>query len=726
MLTRFFRLQKLSNEPLKEAVNQRLSHLVPPDPQLTQLLMTLVAPPTEADGPGLRFANVRERHLALHRLLSQLSRTRPVVLWLDDAPWSRDSVEFCLSTFDPDSPPLSVLFVLTARSNSPGNAPGAESLRTLFEQERVQHCPLSPLPKSDRPTFLRELLGLSSALAAEVDRRSDGNPLYAIQLVGDWVRQRLLRPGPDGFLFDGDRTNTGIPDSLHELWIQRITRWAASRPERDSHALELAALLGPIIDGDEWQQALHCAHIEGSPGLFSSLVEHGLLQLNHRERGGEWALTHGLLAESLIRRAREAERDKHHHRACADMLLSKDHPQHAERLGRHLLAAGAYSEALGPLLVSAEQALNTEDWSGFDDILRLRQQAIQVACPHAFSVAYGESLILRSRVAARRKQLHLLPPILDELQTVADTHDSRHFAAYAALGRCSLQFWTGELKQARKQAELALALAEQDKDRRASGRIRSIQTAILRFQGAYEEALTAAARGAADFASCEARQEQVQCQVLQATVLLQMGQYESAETTLNAALAASEKMGFRYGIGHAEAILGELRRHQQHFPAAITHYERSIANFREIGLDSTAPQCNLAALRLQQGQFERARETLNTLELRLQKKKMLQIFLPFCRLLLAVCAAYYEDWVLWKNYFSFSNKTLRAQPLLDRDTVFYLNLAGQIALEKGAFEQSRAALELAHFTASKMDRPDLLATVEAVLHRLAQAEDAAS
>ena len=38
----------------------------------------------------------------------------------------------------------------------------------------------------------REVLGLSDGLAAAVDARTAGNPLFAVQLVGDWVQRGVI------------------------------------------------------------------------------------------------------------------------------------------------------------------------------------------------------------------------------------------------------------------------------------------------------------------------------------------------------------------------------------------------------------------------------------------------------------------------------------------------------------------------------------------------------
>ena len=68
----------------------------------------------------------------------------------------------------------------------PGS-PAAVFLDLLETRPKVQSLPVGPLPPADSARLVEELLGLHGTLAAEVVDRAGGNPMFAVQLVGDWV-----------------------------------------------------------------------------------------------------------------------------------------------------------------------------------------------------------------------------------------------------------------------------------------------------------------------------------------------------------------------------------------------------------------------------------------------------------------------------------------------------------------------------------------------------------
>ena len=86
--------------------------------------------------------------------------------------------------------------------------------------------------------LVEELLRLDPGLAARVAERTDGNPLFAVQRVGDWVERGVLVPTARGLALDAGedgppRIEAG-PPAQRLLAPQR--RWArrseASWPPR--------------------------------------------------------------------------------------------------------------------------------------------------------------------------------------------------------------------------------------------------------------------------------------------------------------------------------------------------------------------------------------------------------------------------------------------------------------------------------------------------------------
>src|SRR5262249_24794304 len=145
----------------------------------------------------IKFTSPAEKHAVLARFLVRLARERPLVVWLDDVQWGLDALRFAEALLPYDD--LPVLLVMTVREEAlPERVCEAEVLARLAKSPRTTRVPVGPLPIEHRSVLVRELLGLAGALASRVEERTAGNPLFAVQLVGDWVQRGILEPGPRG------------------------------------------------------------------------------------------------------------------------------------------------------------------------------------------------------------------------------------------------------------------------------------------------------------------------------------------------------------------------------------------------------------------------------------------------------------------------------------------------------------------------------------------------
>jgi len=132
-----------------------------------------------------------------------------------------------------------------------------------------------------------------------VDERTGGNPLFAVQLVGDWVYRGLLEAGPQGFVLRPGVV-VQLPDDLHEVWSGRVSRLLEGKPKGTREALEIAAALGSSVDSREWAEACKAASVPCPPALAESLVANRLAVRNQEG----WDFVHAMLRESLERLAR--------------------------------------------------------------------------------------------------------------------------------------------------------------------------------------------------------------------------------------------------------------------------------------------------------------------------------------------------------------------------------------------------------------------------------------
>jgi len=272
---------------------------------------------------------------ALRTWLERSAATRPVVLVIDDAHHAVTLLEVLRDV----GPVPGVLWLLTVQDEAAADHPAVEDALQALGAHSVR---VEALPTGERQRLIGQLLGLSDALSDALVRRTDGHPLFAIQLLQDWIDRGLLTPGPAGFEV-ADGAELPLPQGLWTIWHDRVERLVRGAAERD--ALERAAVLATftnVVAPSEWRLPAPLRERLLNARLADATPEGGL------------RFVHGLLREALVEDAREGGRLPSHHAAVAA------HVGDPERKGRHLHAAGALAEALAPLTDAARDHLNRD------------------------------------------------------------------------------------------------------------------------------------------------------------------------------------------------------------------------------------------------------------------------------------------------------------------------------------------------------------------------------
>ncbi len=279
---------------------------------------------------------------------------RPRVVWLDDAHASADTLKFVAYALD--RLPRPVLFVLTARDEElASDAAAAKLLAKVLERPAARRVEVGPLSPDEHRALVRGLLGLDGPLAVEVERRTAGNPRFAVELVDGWVEQGVLEPGPRGLKLRAG-VAPAVPADLVAVWAARVERFAAEHTPADLAALAVAATLGVEFGADEWRAACGAAGLLPRAGLLDELFGARLLRADDQRR---LRFAHALLREQLLESARRAGRERAHHAACADALAQV--PGSDERRGVLLFRAGRHEEAFEPLCRAVDQQLGRAD-----------------------------------------------------------------------------------------------------------------------------------------------------------------------------------------------------------------------------------------------------------------------------------------------------------------------------------------------------------------------------
>ncbi|MCC6525874.1 MAG: protein kinase [Polyangiaceae bacterium] len=395
MLGRGLGCQDMAPAALAARLRRKLLALGEAEPYFASALAELFGGGDAAsrlrDGSG---ADADARLRVVLRLVGLWSRERPLVLVIDDAHWGLEALRLgaalCAA---PETLPVLVLFTLRDEALVPGSLE-AEACQRLLAGPRARAVEVRELAPEDHRLLARHLLGLAPSLAERVASRTEGNPLFAVQLVGDWVARGVLRPGQSGLELVPGETEV-LPGDVHALCAARVTGALAGRSAEECHALELFALLGAEVDEPEWRAACAHAALEVAPDLLAALAGRGLLEPGY----GRWRFAQGLLREALVGMARAGGRWQALNRVVADVLRSgRRSAETAGRIGRHLRQAGDL-DAAAPALLQAARLLRFEaDFARARELAREHDLCLDELGAGPDDPRRGEAQLLLARI----------------------------------------------------------------------------------------------------------------------------------------------------------------------------------------------------------------------------------------------------------------------------------------------------------------------------------------
>jgi tetratricopeptide (TPR) repeat protein len=638
-------------------------------------LTELMVPAAAEDGAALRPQTAAERFALLERHGRRLTRQRPVLFLLDDVHWSAEAIAFADHLLR--SADLPALLLLTARDEALAERRlEAAAMAELLTLPGARELEVPPLSAGDRTALVEELLGLSGELAAQVEERTHGNPLFAVQLVGDWVQRGVLEVGVSGFVLRAGE-QARFPDDLHQVWSARVDRLLAGLPAGSREALEIAAALGPTVDRQEWETSCRAMGVPCPPPLLDGLI---VSHLAVRTEEG-WRFVHPMLRESLERMARESGRWPGHNRACAAMLLGRAVAGErgiSERLGRHLLLAGQPDSAVDFLLSGARERRETSDYGPAQALLAMRDDALQSVAAVRRDPRWGEGWVLRARIhlhqgqldevfrwagravtggadndwsrirsealrllgdaARRRGDLH---QAVDLYERCVSTTDNPHGVAASLWGLGDVLRQRGDLARARDLFDRSHRIYEEIGDEHGLGD-HLIGLADLARQG----------RDAAE-----------------------------AERLYQEARERFESLGNQYGVARSLNGLGEAARLRGDLARAGGLYLQSLGILERLSsADGIFPRVNLALVDLGGGRFAEARGVLE--EARPQLEELgwggLLACVHTARL---ACAVHDRDWTAWDESYARAAELLGSSGLQDPDVAWAVEVAARLAVE---------------------------------------------
>jgi len=655
----------------------------------------------------------RQRHGVLFRLFRRLGHRRPVILILDDVQWGFDSLGFADYLLKRAAQlPCPVLVLATLSRTSLGVAPVIDAIREVLPQHCTRQVEIAPLETDEHHDLVRRLLGLDDSLVAEVAERTEGNPLFAVQLVGDWVQRGVLSLGERGFqLREGESGR--LPDDIHQVWRMHLEHTLRAHPAEAAKALEMAAVLGHEVRMREWQ-ALPLGMDEAA--MTRLVADLAGRRLATAEEAG-WSFIHGMLRESLLRAAAESGREVAHHFSCAQALrglYANGTPLIAERVGRHLYSAQRYGASLEPLLRGASERVTTGDYDEALSVLAVRDRGIREVGERGNVRYLAESELLRARIYRLRGESSPgVEAANNAIQLARDAADDALIARAVLVRGKMVHHWDGDFPRAERLYRLSLSLSRGIAERGIAGDALCDLAFLALDRGTSIQAASYLRKALAHYRRCSDEDGCNRVLVLRAKVHVVDAEWSRALRLLECALPFYEARGDRWRIGDIRNELGEIYRFCGEYDLALENYERARCIDRAIGADSEVwGEANIALVKLAQGYYDEARDTLERVSRETKQRggRHHPSWIP-----LMACAAGQGDWSAWRRFSTNVPVALHPRAEVNPDDPWAAQIAARLALEAGHQVEAELSLEIALSRWKALGRADEVLEVQRAL-----------
>jgi DNA-binding CsgD family transcriptional regulator len=384
---------------------------------------TLLSPTPAIPAPNLThgashsalMSNMRDFFLAV-------ARERPLVLILEDVHWAdAESLEL-LRFIGRQLSSAPILLLITYRDNEVTRGHPLHRLVPLLVREALAvRVDVSPLTIDAVRALIDDAYRLpeerSAYLAAYLQLRAEGNPLFVVELLRA-LEGSVLRPESEAGWTLGSLEQERIPTLLRQVIDQRLSRLG-----EDAEALlAIAAIIGQVVPLDLWE------NISGAPSPALLDVVERAIEANVMDAtpdGTAARFTHALIRDSLYDSVLPPRR-RVWHRQIGEMLAAKVAAD-PDEVANHLSQAGDV-RAVVWLIRAGERAQRAFAWRTATQRFEAALQLLEDDRGSA-----GERGWLRFRLALLRRFEDPLAGValLEEAERLGRAADDRALIAYA-------------------------------------------------------------------------------------------------------------------------------------------------------------------------------------------------------------------------------------------------------------------------------------------------------
>jgi serine/threonine protein kinase/tetratricopeptide (TPR) repeat protein len=680
------------------------------------VLRELIDPGVDADGEPSATGTTRDRFALVARILGRYGADRPLLLRADDLHRSDDSLAFvAYLTAHRQDLPILILGAMRDDQASHGDD-GRAALGGLAENPDVEQLRLEPL----RPELHRELidrmLHFGPGDADRLAERTEGNPLFAHQLISHWIEDGAVSVGDDGFRV---RSDAELPDEIHDLWMQRVQqlldRYEPDQRDAVERSLLLGAVLGRSVDRHEWQESHLQLEMQLPSDLEDQLVELGLAA---PEREG-FRFVHELLWEILSDRCRQEALWEDFHRGCGDALErihGVERSESAPRLARHFYQAGELERALAPLLVAERYLYTIGDEDHGRHLDRYMEVLDRLGAPEddPRRLEGTINLIQYDWIAGRTQQgweriQSALPHCTGPRHREAEVKLLRHASTFS--------YRRGEfdaaLDYARRAAELADSLGDSLIQAMAYSRLGDLRLK----RGEVDDGERLLREAIAHYRNSDRDPEMTWAMLHLGWVLVDRGELEEAEQTFQRIREVSVEYGSVRLRSNCENALGSVAIERGDFDEAREYFNEFLRLERDLGdrEGQVVGSINLASLSIRTDDLDRAERHLRRAASILEGASLARLE-PYVQVLEFLLATQRRDWSRASALLAPVEAAGVGEISADHELIWALELAGDHARADRP-ELAEAAYRIAFEMAEELEASSLQ-TLREKLHGL--------
>ena len=707
MLSKDFACEGLARPEVQMRVKTVLKRLGDADDADRAALTDFLAPAqgSDEDSTARRRPLDQQRELVV-RHVARRSVARSVVLVLEDIQWGFDGLQVVKELLSRSDLRLPVLVLATVRDDALAEQPATRmEIGQLRDRERVTTIRVGPLSRRAHEQLVEGMLGLEPGLASRVQRRTVGNPGFTLDLVADWVQRGLLELGQGGYRLKPG-VEAPLPLSLYETWWRRLDRALLDRPEQDTEALELAAILGVVVDPAEWRSVALAVDLRTPPSLVKHLVHQKLAVARGGDTTQAWSFAQPMLRATLERRAAEKGRALRYHQEAARVLREMGVSRLDERVGLHLLQASLPEDALPHLTRAARTRLLAGAFPRAEEIIQNRRDALELLALDPIDRRWVVQRLLEAELARRTARLPRALGKADQARKLTEATGDADLLPAALHEQAASLLAQGELGEARDTLVEALTLASRAGDREVTAQCqRSLAQAQLAM-GEVEEAVNTAREGVATAQVFGEPLGLAESRLVLAKCLMSHRELPEALNRLQQARRAFQHLGARAGLAESLALLGTLAMRQSTFERAEECYRTADAQLDDLGSTTALmvrARRGLALVEL--GRYDEAHALLTPLRKRADERAV-SLVRALATVGLAAAAGARGDAQAFALAWSEARTLVEATAFVDLDLARGLTRLAKTAFDQSWSDQAAAAASLAVAQWEKLGRGD--------------------